>query len=64
MENEVKDRINGHSKPMSKKKKIIFIVSVLAVLLTTIIGIVVWCVTLECPAIPPNQLNVIEYSVY
>ena len=63
MENEVKDRINGHSKPMSKKKKRIVIASVLAVLLTTIIGIVVWCVTLECPAVPPNQLNVIEYSI-
>ena len=48
---EERDTINGHSKPIPKKKFIIIIVSIACLIVAALVGIGIWYATWSAPAL-------------
>lgn len=48
---EEKDRINGHSKPIPKKKLMIIVICIACVIVAALIGIIIWQSTFTAPSL-------------
>ena len=65
MEEEVKDRINGHAKPMSKKKKIVIITATACVLLVVILGFIIFGLTYQpCGFVDKKVICVSDSTIF
>ena len=62
MEEEVKDKICGHAKPMDKKKKIVIITATACALLAVILGFLIWGLTFKAGGLVDRKVICVEDS--